>query len=502
MSKHQNPISNLLSSVGNLLIRLAGNETDDLQKYEHLKLGPPKLPDVPDEVWHTARTKEDEEELELLKRWSQRLAKSVSLFDLELGTALGQRGEYLHVGAAHDGTQFMLQELYNDFNQIAALFNSATQKANIQRVRVSVSELETTGASKGRRQPGDIIPYFRLTTVTRQLLVEGKPGKIHFYMAPSSMALNFPEARAKERRKLSIRLATLESGSAWTVYGLPVSRQDVRYLIKVVFRDLVLLSAMDAVAKESGNTLEHVENLARVSNDRGFRDALSLSSEPAEDLVRDLLFAQQNTVHKLLNQQEETQAAIARDLHDSVLSDILMLRRRISSEDSIESDEVAVVLDSLTEQIRDICSGLVPRDLKDWGLETVIQDLMDKIAERTEADCSFEVEGTIPDLPSTVQLHVFRIVQECLNNIEKYANAKNILVEIKSADNLLTFKIADDGTGFDTTEKRERDTGGFGLPGIEERVELIKAFYKTRCKIDSKPGQGTTVLLELQIVLL
>lgn len=311
------------------------------------------------------------------------------------------------------------------------------------------------------------------------------------------MALNIQEAHTRERRKLSLRLASVGQGSSWTVYGLPVTRSDVRNFVKMLFRDLVILSAMDAVAAESGNKFEHINNLARVSDTRGFKDTLSLASEPTEDLVRDLLLAQQNAVHKLLNQQEETQAAIARDLHDGVLADILMLRRKLSSESTVEKGQINDVLDKLTESIRDICSGLVPRDLKDWGLETVLQDLIDKVAEDTQADCSFDVDGTIPELPSQVQLHVFRIVQECLNNVKKYAEASSIVLSITGQDNELRFTIEDNGKGFDSSEQKSRGEGGFGLPGIEERVEIIRAFYPTRFRIDSKPGQGTRVTLEL-----
>jgi len=281
------------------------------------------------------------------------------------------------------------------------------------------------------------------------------------------------------------------------VYGLPVTGRDIRSFQKMMFRDLVILSAMDAVAAESGHKFEHVDNIARLSDYRGFRDTLSLSSEPTEDLVRDLLMAQQNAVHKLLNQQEETQASIARDLHDGVLADILMLRRKVSSDVKLDHEQIADILDGLTVSIRDICSGLVPRDLKDWGLETVLQDLVDKLAEQTEADCSFEVEGTIPELPSQVQLHIFRIVQECMNNIKKYADANSMLLNIKAQEQSLIITIKDDGRGFDLSDQRDRTDGGFGLPGIEERVEIIKAFYATRLKIESTRGEGTTVILEL-----
>ncbi len=502
--KDNNPLSKILSTVGKVLIRLSGeqNETNSTNgtsnpPAEGVKAAP--APPTENNNLEKSRTKQSQAEIDEQTFWMKRLADISAQFDIEPFVTFGQRGEYTHVTKASDSTDVMLEELYSYFNELSTSFNSSTADSKAWRVRITVSDFHQSGKANEQKKSGLSQFHFRLSTTSRQLLVVGKPGKIHFYLAPSAMALNNQDERARQRRKLSIRLATIGKGTGWTVYGLPVSARDVRSFQKMMFRDLVILSSMDAVAAESGNKFEHVENIARLSDYRGFRDALSLSSEPTEDLVRDLLLAQQNAVHKLLNQQEETQASIARDLHDGVLADILMLRRKISSDRKLEPEQIADILDGLTDSIRDICSGLVPRDLKDWGLETVLQDLVDKVAEQTEADCSFEVEGTIPELPSQVQLHIFRIVQECMNNIKKYADANSIVLSIKSQDNSLLIKIQDDGCGFDLTGQRDRTDGGFGLPGIEERVEIIKAFYATRLKIESAQGEGTTVSLELMM---
>ena len=502
--KANNPLSNILSSVGSLLIKLAG-ENETQHKFQQEEQLVQQL-DIDIQQRAELQRDNDAEKTEKLtleeKRgqsaWMRRLAEITTHFDIELGVAFGKRGEYINVMQASNSTDSMLEELYSYFAEMSTAFNTIASQQGAQRVRVTVSDFYRKGFTKDAKQQGLIRYNFRLATASRQLLVIGKPGKIHFNLAPSTSALNDNDAYSRERRKLSLRLAALESGNAWTVYGLPVTAPDVRSFQRMLFRDMIILSCMDAVAAESGHKFEHVDNIARFSASRGFRDSVSLETEPAEDLVRDLLMAQQNAVHKLLNQQEETQATIARDLHDGVLADILMLRRKVSSDKDLDAEQIAEVLDSLTNSIRDICSGLVPRDLKDWGLETVLQDLVDKVAEQTEADCSFEVEGTIPELPSQVQLHIFRIVQECLNNIKKYADADSILVQVSAKDGRsLSFKIQDDGKGFDLANAGEKTDGGFGLPGIEERVEIIKAFYPTRFKIESAPGEGTTVQLEL-----
>ena len=361
--KDNNPLSNLLSTVGNMLIRLSGERPEaaaqtDIATSQHLPSYPLKpAPEVGKEDSDNQKARLSQSELDEQAFWMKRLADITAQFDIELGVTFGQRGEYIHVGKASDSTDSMLQELYSYFNQLATAFNTATSASNTWRVRITVSDFHQSGKPKETKHAGNAHYHFRLSTTFRQLLVVGKPGKIHFYLAPSAMALNNQDERARERRKLSLRLMTIGKGMGWTVYGLPVSGRDIRSFQKMLFRDLVILSAMDAVAAESGNKFEHVDNISRLSDYRGFRDTVSLASEPTEDLVRDLLLAQQNAVHKLLNQQEETQASIARDLHDGVLADILMLRRKISSDAKLEPEQIAKILDGLTESIRDICSG-------------------------------------------------------------------------------------------------------------------------------------------------
>lgn len=94
-------------------------------------------------------------------------------------------------------------------------------------------------------------------------------------------------------------------------------------------------------------------------------------------------------------------------------------------------------------------------------------------------------------------------MQEALNNIEKYSEARNVKVRLKREDELFTIEVSDDGKGFDSSETgKDRATassGGFGLPSINERLEIIRAYYPARLKIESSPGQGTSIKLEITV---
>ncbi|MCA9802066.1 MAG: sensor histidine kinase [Cyanobacteria bacterium HKST-UBA02] len=441
--------------------------------------GPPPAESIP-----------PDDSLDEIKKWTGKLVNIASRLDVEPDFAHGQRGEYVHLSSARDESKRMFDELFRTINQLAGSFNDSAQRAGERsRVRLSIAATNDT--------------RFRITSATRCLSVVLETGRIQAYILPASASYDLDQNETPDRLKLTFILTdTLSSQgarSAWVVCGLPLTGNDILFLSKALLRDLVILSSLDIVAGESGKKFEKADNIHRIGIARGFKDSLTLSSEIGRDLVQDLLVAQQNTIQKLLSQQEEIQASLGRDLHDSVLADVMMLSRRLSSPDEFDREQVLETLEELSKSIREICQGLVPRDLKDWGLETVLEDLVDKAGERTQADCTFSVEGKLPELPSSVELHIFRIVQEALNNVEKYAQARHVSVTLSVEGSVLSILVEDDGKGFDTRDIVATSTGGFGLPSLSERVEVIKAYYPAQLSIDSEPGKGTRIGLKLQL---
>ncbi|MBZ0188866.1 MAG: hypothetical protein K8F91_21665, partial [Candidatus Obscuribacterales bacterium] len=427
-----------------------------------------------------------DDSIDQLKKWADKLAFLVSRLDLEPSIKHSQRGEYVHLFSARQESKRMFQEVFRTINQLASQFNSAASKPGLRlRVRLSVTREDSR---------------VKVMTSSRCLSIRLDTGRINAYLLPASASYEIEENETTDRLKLSFVLLGEGDDNAWAVCGLPTTKNDLLFLAKALLRDLVILSCLDTVASESGKKFEQADNIHRIGIARGFKDSLSLESEISHALVQDLLVAQENTIQKLLSQQEEIQASLGRDLHDSVLADVMMLVRRLSSPEDFNRAQILEILESLSVSIREICHGLVPRDLKDWGLETVLEDLVDKAAERTQADCSFGTEGKLPDLPSAVELHIFRIVQEALNNMEKYSQAKHVDVLLAHRNGILAISVEDDGIGFNTNiDSISISKGGFGLPSLNERVEVIRAYYPTKLSIESKPGQGTKISLKLKI---
>ena len=116
---------------------------------------------------------------------------------------------------------------------------------------------------------------------------------------------------------------------------------------------------------------------------------------------------------------------------------------------------------------------------------------MEAVKEESGTGTDLIILGKEQRLPSTVEVTVFRLIQEAVNNARKHANAQHIMVRLEFAHNQINMQVQDDGVGFDleTARRRAREGGSFGLMSMEERVDLLGGSLR----IESTPGDGTSV---------
>ena len=196
--------------------------------------------------------------------------------------------------------------------------------------------------------------------------------------------------------------------------------------------------------------------------------------------------------------QEQTFNMISQEIHDNV-GQILSLAKvqlgTLEQRQNIEGDLVSNAKESISQamtELRDIAKSLSSERLQLLSLPESIAQEIRRINRSGFVKISSLVEGTEKNVPDQQKLIAFRMVQEGFQNIIKHANASEVKVSICYLEDWLHISIFDNGSGFNPAEELKKREG-LGLQNILRRAELVGG----KAKITSKPGEGTT--LEIQI---
>jgi two-component system sensor histidine kinase UhpB len=199
-----------------------------------------------------------------------------------------------------------------------------------------------------------------------------------------------------------------------------------------------------------------------------------------------------------LNAQEEERARVARDLHDEVnqaLTGLLLrleaAREKAPPELASELAEIRALANQAMQELLSLARQLRPTALDDLGLRAALAGHVSDLDRQGAVDADFEVEGALGDLPSNVQLVVYRVAQEALSNAVRHADADHVDVRLGRDGDTVTLAVADDGRGFTF----DRIGTGLGIGGMRERALLVGGDLQ----VESRPGEGTSVQLRVPI---
>ena len=196
--------------------------------------------------------------------------------------------------------------------------------------------------------------------------------------------------------------------------------------------------------------------------------------------------------------QEREREKIARDLHDGVGQSLVALKINLGLIKSKSKDEAQIcqmdktirLADSTIEEIRNVIYNLKPVELNRDGLFISIRHLCDKLKEISGIEFYCDIESDLPEWNETEKLNIYRIVQECLTNVIKHSEATKVDIHLYSTDDeIFVVCVTDNGVGFESANVHS----GFGLRTIQERAAVLNA----KIKIVSRPGQGTSMILEV-----
>jgi signal transduction histidine kinase len=211
-------------------------------------------------------------------------------------------------------------------------------------------------------------------------------------------------------------------------------------------------------------------------------------------------------LERVISAQEEERRRIARELHDETGQSLTSLALGLQALEGVEHPEElkarTVELRSLVaktlEEVHLLARALRPSILDDLGLVAALDRCVKGYEAATGLRMDFIARGFDGRrLPLHLETALYRIVQEALTNVVKHAQARNVSVLLERRGRDLVAVVEDDGQGFDIDAARHsRGEGqGLGIIGIEERVSLAGG----RFTVESKPGMGTTVVVEMPL---
>ena len=210
--------------------------------------------------------------------------------------------------------------------------------------------------------------------------------------------------------------------------------------------------------------------------------------------------AHENFVEQVIQAQEIERRRLAGDIHDGISQRLVTLSYRLdAAARAVDAETVAEQLAAARELValtlqeaRAAISGLRPPVLDDLGLSGGLASLA-----RSIPRIPIDVDLAETRVPDHIELALYRIAQECLQNVVKHAEADRARLTFSVDDRVARLEIVDDGKGFDTFEHPlgSDEMGGYGLLSMAERAEIVGG----RLHIRSRPGAGTTVTASIPL---
>jgi signal transduction histidine kinase len=222
-------------------------------------------------------------------------------------------------------------------------------------------------------------------------------------------------------------------------------------------------------------------------------------------LLRRARKAQEEFSFRLIESQEAERKRIAAELHDGLGQELLLIKNRLQMINA-ESEQPVMIRNQVEEiskttsraiaDMRAISAALRPSALEHIGLTKAIEWMVEQVETTSKMKVEKSLENIDGLLRAEQEIHLFRIVQEGLNNVIKHSSASEATLEIARQAQGIEMSLFDNGRGFDVKQISPSPGGaGLGLTGLAERARVLGGTLD----ILSAPGRGTrlTVLIPL-----
>lgn len=294
------------------------------------------------------------------------------------------------------------------------------------------------------------------------------------------------EARAFIRRSLEPRQASLTTLVARLLVVNNEEEQRAADTIQSIYRGverniyLFVIAMLVAIS---------VTSLYLIRANRRIFDQMTALSDQRRVLAR-----------KLIGVQEEILHSVSRELHDEfgqILTAVGALlgraeRKGLPPDSPFHADvvEVREIVQEALEKLRTLSQALHPSILDDYGLEKALEWHAGQFGKQMGLDVRYQKSGSCPPINGHVAIHVYRILQEALNNVARHSKSSTAEVRLRLSQNDLRLEVEDCGIGID-----EKPAGGLGLVAMRERAEILQGTLELRRGTEG----GTLLILDVPL---
>lgn len=205
---------------------------------------------------------------------------------------------------------------------------------------------------------------------------------------------------------------------------------------------------------------------------------------------------------------EEERNRLSRILHDSIAQNLLLIKLNVNNYKKFlnsglveeEYYRTINILDSTLKDVRELAHNLKPLNIEELGLETVVRSMCNNVAREGKYKYQLQFPEQPLHLPKDIEICVFRVIQESLNNMIRHAKATSFTINLFFEETALVLFISDDGIGFKPKKllNEKYISDGLGMMNMQESVEKLKGSFQ----IDSSNNSGTIIIAAFPIEVL
>lgn len=213
--------------------------------------------------------------------------------------------------------------------------------------------------------------------------------------------------------------------------------------------------------------------------------------------------SEKEILNAIIKTEEKERKRFAKDLHDGLGPILSTVKLSISTLSQLENKKrnkeiisnTEVVINEALKSIKEISNNLSPHILNNFGLASAIKSFTNKIVKSKAINISFNSNMHDERLDENVEVVLYRVVCELMNNTVKHASANNIEINLTKNNNIVKLVYTDDGKGFDVEKILNEKTSGMGYSNMLTRIKSLKG----KLNINSSKEKGTEVVIEVSI---